>query len=48
MTRRLEKRLHDHGRHPEVHYYEDEDHIPSSTGQNIHYPLLMGFFSKHL
>ncbi|MCW4149894.1 hypothetical protein OM427_10200 [Halomonas sp. 18H] len=48
MTKCLEKRLREHGRSPEVHYYEDEDHMPSSAGQNRHYELLMGFFSKHL
>nr|WP_240538758.1 prolyl oligopeptidase family serine peptidase [Halomonas sp. SH5A2] len=48
MTTRLEKRLIKHGRSPEVHYYEGEDHIPSSACQNKHYELLMDFFSKHL
>jgi len=48
MTKRLEKRLREHGRSPEVHYYEGEDHIPSSSGQNKHYGLLLDFFSKHL
>lgn len=48
MTKRLEQRLREHGRSPEVHYYEGEDHIPSSSGQNKHYELLLNFFSKHL
>ncbi|WP_447042829.1 alpha/beta hydrolase family protein [Vreelandella sp. H-I2] len=48
MTKRLEERLREHGRHPEIHYYEGEDHIPSSSGQNKHYELLLEFFSKHL
>ncbi|UEQ06545.1 prolyl oligopeptidase family serine peptidase [Halomonas profundus] len=48
MTKRLEQRLREHGRSPEVHYYEGEDHIPSSSGQNAHCQLLLDFFSKHL
>ncbi|CAN0554182.1 unnamed protein product [Ectocarpus sp. 8 AP-2014] len=48
MTKRLEKRLRGHGCDPEVHYYEGEDHIPSSAGQNTHNQLLLDFFSKHL
>ena len=48
MTKRLEKRLYGHGRHPEVHYYEGEDHISSSAGQNIHYQRLLDFFTKSL
>lgn len=48
MTRRLEKRLRRHGRKPAIYYYEGEDHIPSSAGQNIHYSLLLDFFSKSL
>lgn len=48
MTKRLEKRLIKNGRSPEVHYYEGEDHIPNSAGQNKHYELLLDFFLKHL
>jgi len=48
MTKRLEAHLREHGRSPEVHYYEGEDHIPSSSGQNKHHELLLDFFSKHL
>jgi len=48
MTKRLEERLREHGRSPEVHYYEGEDHIPSSSVQNKHYVLLLDFFSKYL
>ena len=48
MTKRLEKRLREQGRPPEVHYYEGEDHILSSSGQNAHCQLLLDFFSKHL
>lgn len=48
MTRRLEQRLREHGRHPEVHYYEGEDHVCSSEGQNNHYQLLLDFFAKRL
>ncbi|BBI48934.1 hypothetical protein HORIV_13550 [Vreelandella olivaria] len=46
MTKRLEQRLLKHGRSPEVHYYECEDHIPSSAGQNKHYELILSFFQN--
>ena len=48
MTRRLERRLQDHGRQPEVHYYEGEDHLPGSEGENRHHELLVEFFERHL
>ncbi|PMR72407.1 alpha/beta hydrolase family protein [Billgrantia endophytica] len=48
MTRRLEQRLKMHGHQPEVHYYEGEDHIPGSAGENLHHEYLIGFFEKHL
>ncbi|MDN6321149.1 MAG: alpha/beta hydrolase family protein [Halomonas sp.] len=48
MTKRLEKRLREHGRNPEVHYYEGEDHMPSSSGQNKHHELLLDFFARNL
>jgi len=44
MTKRLEKRLREHDRHLEVHYYEGEDHISSRARQNSHYQLLFDFF----
>ncbi|WP_104204559.1 alpha/beta hydrolase family protein [Billgrantia saliphila] len=48
MTRRLEQRLQAHGRQPEVHYYEREDHLPGSAGENRHHQLLLDFFARHL
>nr|WP_281430522.1 prolyl oligopeptidase family serine peptidase [Salinicola acroporae] len=48
MTRRLEARLQAHGRSPEVHYYEGEDHIPRSEAENTHHTQLLGFFARHL
>lgn len=48
MTRRLSKRLEQHGRTPEVHYYEGEDHIPGSAGENEHHERLIDFFERHL
>lgn len=48
MTRRLEARLKAHGRKPEVHYYEGQDHIPNSDGENDHHDLLISFFQRHL
>lgn len=46
MTRRLEQRLRHHGRYPEVHYYEGEDHISGCSGQNIHYQKLLHYFGQ--
>ena len=48
MTRRLEQRLKAHGHQPEVRYYEGEDHIPGSAGENLHHEYLVDFFEKHL
>ncbi|MBM7066978.1 S9 family peptidase [Actibacterium sp. 188UL27-1] len=48
MTRRLERRLTQHGRTPEVHYYEGQDHIGSSDGENIHFDQVLTFFTRHL
>lgn len=48
MTRRLEARLRDHGRTPEVHYYDGQDHISDSAGENHHHELLVSFLDKHL
>lgn len=47
-TRRLEARLRDHGRSPEVHYYEGEDHLPGSEAENAHHERLFAFFQRHL
>lgn len=48
MTRRLVSRLEDHGRRPEVHYYEGQDHIPGSAAENEHHELLISFFERNL
>lgn len=48
MTRRLEARLQAHGRTPEVHYYEGEDHILRSEAENMHHAHLIDFFERHL
>jgi hypothetical protein len=45
MTRRLEARLRQHGRAPEVHYYEGQYHIPEG---NEHQQHLIGFFGRNL
>lgn len=48
MTRRLADRLHQHGRAPEVHYYEGEDHIPRSEAENEHHDRLLAFLARTL
>lgn len=48
MTRRLSDRLMSHGRSPDVHFYDGEDHGFSSDGENRHYELLIDFFTRHL
>lgn len=48
MTRRLEARLKANGRKPEVHYYEGQDHIPNSDGENEHHDHLISFLQRHL
>jgi len=48
MTKQLEQRLHRHVRQPAVHYYEGEDHLPGSEGENRHHELLIDFFQRHL
>ena len=48
MTRRLAERLARHGRSPEVHFYEGQDHIPGSAAENDHHERLIGFFERHL
>ncbi len=48
MTRRLVERLRSHGRTPEVHYYEGEDHIPRSDAENEHHEKLIAFFERSL
>jgi acetyl esterase/lipase len=48
MTRRLETRLKEHGRSPEVQYYDGQDHIPNSAGENRHHEHLLAFLDRHL
>ncbi len=48
MTRRLEARLKAHGRKPEVHYYEGQDHVSNSEGENDHHDHLIAFMQRHL
>jgi dipeptidyl aminopeptidase/acylaminoacyl peptidase len=48
MTRRLWDRLKRHGRNPEVHLYEGEDHEFKSDSENQHNELLIDFFDRHL
>lgn len=48
MAGRLSDRLISHGRSPEVHIYEGEEHGLSSDGENRHYELLTKFFTRHL
>lgn len=48
MTRRLEQRLRDHDRQPEIHYYEGEGHGWSADAENRHHDLLIAFFTRHL
>lgn len=48
MTRRLASSLQAHGRNPEVHYYEGQDHIPGSAAENEHHAYLISFFKRHL
>lgn len=48
MARRLEVRLRAHGRSPEVHLYEGQDHGFDDEHQNRHTALLLDFFDRHL
>jgi len=47
-TRRLAERLRRHGRTPEVHYYQDEDHLPRSEAENRHHEKLIAFLDRNL
>lgn len=47
MTRRLERRLRNAGRTPEVHFYEGEGHSLTASAENEHLRHLMTFFHKH-
>jgi pimeloyl-ACP methyl ester carboxylesterase len=48
MTHRLADRLHQNGKTPEVHFYEEQDHLPGSAGENDHHEHLITFFENHL
>ncbi len=48
MTQRLEDRLRRHGRHPEVHYLADQDHVPRGEAENAHHAALMAFLTRAL
>lgn len=48
MTERLQRRLQQVGKTPEVHFYEGQDHIPNSEGENDHHQRLIAFFDRHL
>lgn len=48
MTRRLASRLQQHGREPEVRFYEGQDHVPGSDAENDHHKHLIAFFERNL
>ncbi|WP_457808438.1 alpha/beta hydrolase family protein [Kushneria sp. EE4] len=48
MTRRLEARLRQHGRTPEVIYMEGEGHIPGDAAENDWHARLLTFFARTL
>lgn len=48
MTRRLAARLQCHGRQPEIHFYEGQDHMPNGAEENAHLHHLLAFFGRHL
>lgn len=48
MTRRLWERLKQHGRTPEAHLYEEEDHGFGSKAENRQHERLIDFFLRHL
>ena len=48
MSRRLVARLSGHGKVPESHFYEGQDHTPDSEGANQHHERLIAFFARHL
>lgn len=48
MTRRLEARLRVHGRDPEVHIYDGEDHSLGSQAENELHGHLISFLARHL
>lgn len=48
MTRRLEARRKTANLPVEAHYYQGEDHVPTSEAENKHHELLMSFFASHI
>lgn len=48
MTRRLSDRLQRHGRTPEIHLYEGQDHVLDADAENAHHEHLIHFFKRHL
>jgi dipeptidyl aminopeptidase/acylaminoacyl peptidase len=48
MTRRLEARLLEHSRRPEVHYYDGQPHGLIGEALNLHLGRLTAFFDRHL
>jgi dipeptidyl aminopeptidase/acylaminoacyl peptidase len=47
-TKRLEKRLGDAGRRPEVHYYPEQTHRLTPEGRKVHQTRLVAFFRRYL
>lgn len=48
MTRRLEARLQQHGRTPEVHFLSEQDHNPVGEDENSYNHRLIDFFHRAL
>ena len=48
MTRRLEERLREGQRNPEVHYLSGQDHTPDGEAENEHHVRLFGFLRRTL
>ena len=48
MTRRLEARLREHGRSPEIHWYEGQGHGAWGETANAHWEQVIAFFTRHL
>jgi dipeptidyl aminopeptidase/acylaminoacyl peptidase len=47
-TKRLEQRLRDAGRRPEVHYYAEQTHRLTPEGRKVHQTQLVAFFRRYL
>jgi dienelactone hydrolase len=46
-TKRLEKRLRDAGRRPEVHYHPEQTHRLTPEGRKVHQTRLVAFFRRY-